>query len=426
MQEQAHKREELERVWKDPSFVRRYERSRKTRLRDFRQRSLQDEHGAWQRAIPEKGLNDNTPSSPVFSGLKTNQVKSLEKLKRRRKGDPAFILPEPEFSQEEGIRFRLAEGAGASPEQLARASAMYKAGLHAKAKRAAHCGVLGQRKVCARNPNHEFYCAYGCGNRYCPSCGPQSFARLFGKHIILQGVAQSLAPARRVRGHRLRVIGTVDFTLRKPDGMPGPEFVRKVNQAIRLFFRRVERKFRVSRKEYGYGWMDEFGDDNSNLHAHGVYAGPYLSQGKNGELRLTRIWREILAERGLGDGRGTVQIKRTRNFALALAHTLAYTNKPVHYSRPERAAELEVAFHGVRRFHTLACFYNVKAGDALEAGMDGFAPNCCPICGGGLMRCVDSHFRPVADLQREGLRNIYDVRLESNREKVFGRRGPPL
>jgi hypothetical protein len=221
------------------------------------------------------------------------------------------------------------------------------------------------------------------------------------------------------------VIGTVDFTLRKPYEMPGPEFVRKVNPAIRFFWRRIEKEFHVSRKEYGYGWMDEFGDGNSNLHAHGVYAGPYLSQGKKGELRLTRIWREVLQKQGLVDGKGTVRITATRNFPQALAHALAYTKKPVHYSTPERAAELERAFHRVRRFHTLARFYNVKPGDALEPLADWYSPNCCPFCGSGLMRCIGSHFQPIADLQREGLRSIHDVRLEVNRQRAFARGSPP-
>jgi hypothetical protein len=92
--------------------------------------------------------------------------------------------------------------------------------------------------------------------------------------------------------------------------------------------------------------MDEFGSGNSNLHAHGVYAGPYLPQ-----HLLSAWWQEITGDSYI------VSIKPAMSFDKALSHALKYPSK-FWDAPPLRLAELEKAFHKVRRFHTLARFYN--------------------------------------------------------------------
>jgi len=117
--------------------------------------------------------------------------------------------------------------------------------------------------------------------------------------------------------------------------------------------------------------MDEFGSGNSNLHAHGVYVGPYLPQ-----KLLSQWWNEITG------GSFIVSIKAAPSFEKALSHSLKYPSK-FWDAPPSRLVELEVAFHKVRRFHTLARFYNPPETQN-EPGMESDAKDeakRCPFCG---------------------------------------------
>ena len=422
MQDSAQRREELERVWKDPSFVRRWTRERKRFLHTLDQKPFRDENGAWNPNPVRDGdtrdsVEDDTPSSPVFANPRAVSGASPDKLRRRRKrGDPEFILPDPVVS-DGAVKFPLAQKVGASGEQLAQAAAMYAVGLKTKAQRKAHCSVLGERRDCISNSDHRFYVPYRCGNRYCATCGPHIFAHLFAKYRLLEGVARSLVPHWPVHGHRpARVIAKIDFTIHNTGEMPGPEAVKKFNQDIRKFFQLLERKLGISRKDYGVLWCDEFGGSNTNLHAHGVYAGPFLSQKKK---ELSDLWSEVVGERAF------VSIKAARSFPAALAHALKYPGKYVRNSTPERLAELEKAFHRVRRVHALRRFYNVKPGDALEPPENWAGSNSCPLCGGSLGKILGWHLRPIPELEKEGVKNMEDVRREMARERAFGPRGSP-
>ena len=315
------------------------------------------------------------------------------------------------------IHFPLAEKVGAPATQLEQAAAMHKVGLKTKAQRKAHCNVLGERRDCTSNPNHRFYVRYKCGNRYCENCGHHIYARLFAKHLLLDAVARSLVPQWPVRMRcPARVIAKIDITIRNTGIMPTPEAVRKFNRDIRKFFRLLERRLGISRKDYGVLWCNEFGGSNTNLHAHAVYAGPFLPQKKK---ELSRLWSEVIGEQAF------VSIKAARSFRAALAHALKYPGKFVRCSTPERLAELEKAFHRVRRVHTLARFYNVKPGDAQEPPEDWAGSSCCPLCPGTLEKVRGWHLRPIPELENEGLKDIEDVRREMTRERAFGPRGSP-
>lgn len=370
--------------------------------------------GQTQGPFPRK---NGSPATSVISDPKAGLGESSEGLRRRRrKGDPAFILPEPIVHDGGQGRFPSAEKSGASPAQLVRPAAMYKAGLHSKAQRAAYCGVLGQRRECIAN-QHGFYIRYGCGNRYCPTCRQHSFAALFSKHLVLEGVARRLVPHWPVHGYRpLLVIAKMDFTIRNTGEMPTPEVVKQFNWDIRKFFRLLEQRFGISRKDYGVLWCDEFGGSNTNLHAHAVYAGPWLPQkGKE----LSGLWSEVVGEQAF------LSIRAARSFPAGLAHALKYTSKHVSASTPTRLAELERAFHGVRRVHTLACFYNVKQA---EPGEDwpGLESRGCPLCGSALLRVSGCRLELVRDLETSGLRDLGDCWRVVGRERVFGgNRGLP-
>ena len=210
--------------------------------------------------------------------------------------------------------------------------------------------------------------------------------------------------------HRLRVLAKLDITTRNTGDMPSAEGVRQFNKDIRRLFRAIEREFGVSRRDYGVLWCCEFGSGNTNLHAHGVYAGPYLPQ-----RQLSRIWKGIRE-----DGSFIVSIKRTRSFEAALGHALKYPSK-FFAAAPARLVELEVAFDHVRRVHALAAFYNPTI--EREPGEEGPTdPGHCPICGDLLLDSPGYHF--ISDLQREGRRDTDAVRIDVARARIFAESPP--
>jgi hypothetical protein len=329
--------------------------------------------------------------------------------------DPGFILPKP-FERDGVLNLNPPVAPRAQAEQ---ATFLWLYGLKPKAIRQAHCLLFGGRRDCASgDPSHCGYVPFLCGNRYCPICGPKIFTALFAKHLRLAPIVHGLVPHWPVHGHRpSRVIAKIDFTSRNRGVMPTPEEVRKFNQNIRKFFRALERKFGISRKEYGFLWCDEFGGQNSNLHAHGVYAGPWLPQ-KEKELSL--LWAETVS-----DGSFIVSIKRAKSFEAALAHALKYPRKFLSHSDPERLAQLEKAFHGVRRVHALGAFYNPKDESDMEMveGLPG--PGHCPFCGDVLLRPTGWKWTPIPELRSQGLRDWDEIRQEVGRKKVFEGIGPP-
>ena len=79
------------------------------------------------------------------------------------------------------------------------------------------------------------------------------------------------------------VIAKLDFTAVNLERMPLPTEIREFNQDIRECMKRVCREMGIGAADYGLLWCDEFGgwspkknSYNTNLHAHGVYVGPYM------------------------------------------------------------------------------------------------------------------------------------------------------
>src|SRR5262249_45949985 len=220
------------------------------------------------------------------------------------------------------------------------------------ARRQAWCGLIGRRRDCFSGiSEHRFYTACLCGNRYCPTCGPKSFRSLFVRHSRLSILVDALL-RHGPSDHRSRVLAKIDFTTPNRYQMPTAEEVRRFNADVRRFFRAVERRFGIKRKDYGALWCCEFGSGNTNLHAHGLYCGPQLPQSKL-RKELSALWSEIRLERSF------VSIKRANSFEAALGHALKYPSKYFEAS-PVRLVDLEIAFDRVRRVHALAAFYNPK------------------------------------------------------------------
>jgi hypothetical protein len=326
--------------------------------------------------------------------------------------------------------------------------------LFRKANRLANCGASGRRLDCSNHEGHQFFAEFKCQNRYCRRCGADVFSKLFGKYVGLWLTVKRLLPANGFRS--CIIIAKLDFTAVNLERMPLPAEIREFNQDIRECIKRVCRENGLGSVGYGFLWCDEFGgwdpkknSYNTNLHAHGVYVGPHIPQ-----KLIARHWAEIRSGK---DGAKVVWISKQkidhppddfhecerRRFIRALGHALKYTGKHVSRSDGERLAQLEVAFQGVRRVHTMGLFYHAdlrcleKCGECdgrceLVSGHQGDhhckyhgSGNRCPLCDGHLMFPRDSGYARVADLKKEGRRELAEVRRQASRDRVLHRpRGP--
>jgi hypothetical protein len=299
----------------------------------------------------------------------------------------------------------------ARKEKLEKAQHLYRKGLDRKAQRELACGLLGGEVVC-RN-GHAFCIGYECGNRYCVDCGPRAANRLFAKHHSrLTAVARRLVPEwPPAPGKKPRVvIAKLDFTLRNTGQMPTPKLMRRLNDCIKRFCRAIERRYGISRQQYGLAFCDELGGNNTNAHAHGVYVGPWLPQERK---ELSRLWAKIT-----GDGSFIISIKYAKSFESALFHAVKYPAKLIHSSGPERLADLEIVFHRVRRFHALAAFYNPKSdAENVEPNQDCSSCRRCPECNEQLSEVT--RWVPIAQLEARGLRDVRQAKAEFARARIF-------
>jgi len=358
------------------------------------------------------------------------------------KGDPTHALPRA--FDEQGVLVPQVV-ARISPRQAEQAKLLFANRLANKARRHAYCRIIARPKDCLKNSAHKFFKRQPCRLRYCPKCGPLCFSELFAKHVRLRSVVEDLLRP-RPGDRRRRVLARIDITSRKL-GMPTQdELIRRLseklgrrptrnevrqftrqmgrmptrgeailfNQLVRKFWRAAERRFGISRQDYGVLWCDEFGSGNSNLHAHGIYCGPSIPQTKEGK-ELSRLWAEICADTAF-EGSAFVSIKFAKSFESALSHALKYPSKFFDAS-PSRLVALEVAFDHVRRVHAMTRFYNPRI--EREPGEDDRPEvESCPLCRGSLGEPRAGWFY-VDDLQREGRLDLEEARIGANRERVL-------
>jgi hypothetical protein len=252
------------------------------------------------------------------------------------------------------------------------------------------------------------------------------------------------------------VCAQLDFTVRKQGTtMPDAQRMRELNSCIKKFCRGIERRFRttgartielperpskqelarltpdekkarrkkfndalaawrkaerITRRRYGLAYCDELGGNNNNPHAHGVWVGPWLP---NTKKELSKFWAKIAGPKF--PGTFIISIKYTTHtdqpitFEQALWHAVKYPAKFAERSAPQRLADLEKVFHGVRRFHTLARFYRPEAPENPEP-----PPHVCPVPGCGARMSDWQVFRTIAALEKAGLRDIRQAARESN------------
>lgn len=298
------------------------------------------------------------------------------------------LLPEPLLDENKKVA-HFGDGGGENQEQ---AKHLWNLGLRSKANRLGCCRRFGVRAEC-RN-GHAFYRSLRCELRFCCSCGPSVAARLFERHVVLEKIVQS---------KRGWVLALLDFTVRNTGQLPDAESIRSMNKSVRRVMKKLLRRV----KGWGFLWVNEFGFDGTNLHCHGIYYGPYLEQ-----RQISGAW---FAETGCP----VVWIQRVRRgFRSALWHHLGYVTKPPS-NDPQRLAELEVAFNGVRRVHTLGAFYNALEPEKRVEGEDCL----CPVCNSPLVR--SGTYCPVSELSATGLRDVEEVRRERARQRGFSGPGPP-
>jgi hypothetical protein len=154
-------------------------------------------------------------------------------------------------------------------------------------------------------------------------------------------------------------------------------------------------------KDWGAIWCDEVGFNNTNLHAHILFYGPYISQD-----RLADVWQEV-------SGHQVVFITKAHaNGPKALIHLLKYVSK-LPADDPGAIGLLEVAFHGRRRVHALGAFYNFVGEDTDNCESEW---NTCPYCGAEITRLPGAV--RIETLIREGRTFIGKRRLERRNKWV--------
>ncbi len=466
--------------WKDPNQVESWKAQRRLHLEqrwkkkfkksdgsEFRQSFASLLHGVPLAVAPDPAFKVELAGA---AELVQWENESLNHRARRLEGGPKSQVKKPDgraifappmlLANDRGDWLVTPAGKRAKPERLAKGERMYVNDLMKKANRELACGLLGWVVTCKEN-GHTFKVPYQCGNRYCTTCGPRNAIRLFAKHFPrLLFVATRLMLCRSedawgnvcdscskaieakqlphwppARGIRPRVVvAKIDFTIVNTGKTPGPLLVRELNENIKAFCRALERRFHIKRKDYGLAYCDELGANNSNVHAHGIYVGPWLPQRK-GRCELSQLWAEVTGYNGskprsLGGekpaagasaGGFIISIKYAKGLEEALYHAIKYPAKYILQSTPERLADLEIIFHRVRRFHTLAAFYSPEVPEDPNAADAG--SRHCPICDSLLSE--RGPWEMLYTMDQRGLEDITAVEKRIARERGLTGLAPP-
>jgi hypothetical protein len=230
-----------------------------------------------------------------------------------------------------------------------------------KANRFLQCSKFAHLYQCEGVAAHKLFSPIYCDLRFCPRCAPRQFARLFKKYEpILRAVS-----AQRKPGFRLRLITLTSANL----GGLSARQIREFNKAVKRTLKRLMKDV----EGWGAIWCDEVGFDNTNLHAHILFWGPYIPQ-----PLLAEVWNQV-------SGHRVVWIQKTvGNGAKALLYLLKYVSKPPT-NDPRAVGLLEVAFHKTRRIHATGLFYSF-AGKDLDNEFSEW--KACPHCGAHIVKEV--------------------------------------
>ncbi len=303
----------------------------------------------------------------------------------------------------------LARVARVPDEEHRFADALNAVDLRTKAQRRLLCGSVGKAAVCTNSEcEAKFFAPFGCNTRFCPRCGPRLAAKTFAKHRNrLYPVVKDL-----LRNPRNLLI-KLDLTTINLGRMPTPAEIHEFEHCIKRFRKALLALLGLKTRDVGFGRALEFGGRNSNLHAHCLWVGPRLprpkARGKKKLLLLSKMWMAA-CEGTTFHGSFIVSVKRAESFERALGHCLKYALKHVP-SNPMRAAALEAAFNGVRRFQCAGAFFNVPE----SPGEKCHAERGCPYCESALQFSFCSCF-PLPIAASWGFMNLGEAR----RAKALG------
>src|SRR5262249_32988083 len=144
------------------------------------------------------------------------------------------------------------------------ADVLVEHGLIPKGNRFLQCSKFAHLYRCEGATEHKLFSPIYCDLRFCPRCAPRQFARLFRKYEpILRAVS-----AERKAGFRLRVITLTSANT----GHLTAHQIKRFNESVKRTLRRLMKKV----QGWGAIWCDEVGFDNTNLHAHVLFWGPYV------------------------------------------------------------------------------------------------------------------------------------------------------
>jgi hypothetical protein len=231
--------------------------------------------------------------------------------------------------------------------------------LAPKAKRYIECSRFAVRYECQGADHHQLFSPAYCDLRFCPRCAPRQYARLMEKYLgVVKGISKK---PRRAFAFRELTLTT------KNTGILSSEQILKFNRDVRKTLKILMKG--VS----GWGALlcDEVGFNNTNLHGHILFFGPYFTQ-----ERLAAVWQEV-------SGDLVVYIRKAHTDGpRALRHLLKYVSKPPA-TNPQLVGRLETAFHKRRRVHAMGLFYDYAGTD-----MDNVRSEWtdCPHCGAKLTR----------------------------------------
>jgi hypothetical protein len=347
----------------------------------------------------------------------------------REESDLSRIVPESPFPYALPVdAVEVARRSRAPADQLRKGVEMIERGLVIKGKRQVCCGVFGDRLYCSNTDcGRRYYRSFPCRNRYCLRCGPLIYNALYTKYAVLIGAMDEQVRVTRAAGSWDKFVASkMDITTVNLRRMPFPSEVRLFNSLIKRFFRLFARALKVKPRDIGLLYCDEFGHKNSNLHAHGVYVGPWIPRswlGKGG--LLSRLW-ERCCRGTVFEGSRIVSVKQADGFGRGLGHALKYAGKFLD-DDPVRLAILEETFHRVRRVHALGFLYRQLRDAAKKAAANPKETDAglnCPVCGSAVLR--DKVLAPVVLLQREGRQDYDEARRQSHRDRCFARDGPSV
>jgi hypothetical protein len=433
--------------WKNPIDVSQWRATRKKRVQEVWGEEFKPLLIGVALAADRKEIDPELKAEMAASFDQAQQEGETFSARAYRTGDKgtaessvrAWSVPALLGKDSEGVLILSAIARRASPEKIDKAKAMFCMGLDHKSQRELACGVLGGEVKC-RN-GHSFLAGYECGNRYCKTCGPQRANEVFAKYIgRIRLKASKLLDCGRpicgecewwrdnptktknsdgtardlphwpppMNGNRPRVVvAQIDFVIPNRRELVEADQVRRLNRWIKKFGRAIEREYGISRRDYGILFCDELGGNNTNIHAHGIYTGPFLPQKRK---ELSRLWARVTGIAG-----AQLMIKKAEKIEQALFHAIKYPAKFAAVADPFRLATLEKVFHRVRRVHGLAGFYNAPEPD--DESTDQGENRKCPACGEKLSE--PKFWTAITALQKMGLRDIGAIRREVGKNRVL-------